>query len=100
VLERTDGRVERLAVPPDRTVLAAAEAAEVGLPFGCLTGACGTCTGRLLEGELEHRRPTRALKERHRADGYVLLCIAEPREDCRVRVGAEVQAELVSDPWR
>lgn len=100
VLERTDGRVERIAVGREQTVLEAAEAADLGLPFGCLTGACGTCTGRLLEGELEHRRPTRALKERHRADGYVLLCIAEPRGDCRIRVGADVQAELVSDPWR
>ena len=99
-LERADGASERLAASPDETVLEAAEAAGVGLPFGCLTGACGTCTARLLEGRVEHRRPPRALKQRHREAGYVLLCVAEPRSDCRLRVGAEVQAELVSNPWR
>ncbi len=99
-LKRADGGDERVEAAPDQTVLDAAEAAGVGLPFGCLTGACGTCTGRLLEGDLEHRRPARALKKRHREEGYVLLCIAEPRSDCHIRVGADVQAELVPNPWR
>jgi len=99
-LERADGSSDRVTATPDETVLDAAEATGVGLPFGCLTGACGTCTGRLLEGDIEHRRPARALKERHREAGYVLLCVAEPRSDCRIRVGADVQAELVPNPWR
>jgi len=72
----------------------------VGLPFGCKTGACGTCTARLLAGELRHRRPTRALKERHLADGYALLCIGRPRADCRIAVGKEVLASLVENPWK
>ncbi|WP_148258264.1 2Fe-2S iron-sulfur cluster-binding protein [Halalkalicoccus jeotgali] len=24
----------------------------LGVPYGCLYGACGTCTGRLLKGDL------------------------------------------------
>ena len=95
-----DGRTATVGVTSDQTVLAAAERADLGLPFGCLTGACGTCTAHLETGEVEHRRPTRALKQRHREDGYVLLCVAEPRSDCRVRVGAAVQRELVSNPWK
>ncbi|PSQ12605.1 ferredoxin [Halobacteriales archaeon QS_7_68_65] len=96
----TDEREERLSVEENRAILAAAERAGVALPFGCRTGACATCTGRLLDGRIEHARPPRALKERHREAGYVLLCIAEPRSDCRIAVGASVQAELVSNPWR
>ena len=95
-----DGRTETLSVPSTETILDAAEDAEVGLPFGCLTGACGTCTARLRQGEVEHRRPPRALKDRHLDAGYVLLCVAEPRSDCCLSVGARVQAELVADPWK
>ena len=98
-LEWDDGRTVTLEVAAGQRVLAAAEAAGVSLPFGCRRGACGTCTGRLLDGELRHRRPPRALKQRHRDAGYVLLCVATPTTDCRVRVGAAVQDELVSNPW-
>ena len=84
----------------DESILEAAERAGVALPFGCRTGACATCTGKILDGRIEHARPPRALKERHLAAGYVLLCIAEPRTDCRIAVGADVQAELVSNPWK
>jgi ferredoxin len=51
------------------------------------------------ESELRHRRPPRALKQRHRDAGYVLLCVATPTAACRVRLGAAVQDELVSYPW-
>ena len=100
VLAWKDGRQETVTVDPSETILAAAEEADIALPFGCRTGACATCTGRLLEGKIEHRRPPRALKGRHLEAGYVLLCTAEPRTDCCIEVGAEIQAELVTNPWR
>jgi ferredoxin len=105
-LEWNDGRTRDLAVAADETVLEAAEDAGIALPFGCLTGACATCTGRLLSGApdagaaFDYRRPPRALKDRHREAGYVLLCVATPRTDCRVAVGTDRQAELVDDPWK
>jgi ferredoxin len=97
---RGGDRVETVTVSAGETVLAAAEAADIGLPFGCRTGACGTCTARLLDGDVSHRRPPRALKARHLADGYVLTCIAEPTADVHLEVGATVQADLVSNPWK
>ena len=100
-LEWRDGdRTETVAVGDGETILGAAEAAGVGLPFGCKTGACGTCTARLLEGAVDHRRPPRALKKRHLVDGYVLTCIATPTTDARLEVGAAVQTDLVSNPWK
>jgi ferredoxin len=95
-----DDQRETIAVSEDETVIDAAERVSCGLPFGCLTGACATCTGEVLSGTLEHRREPRALKPRHLEAGYVLLCIAEPRSDCRIRVGSDIQAELVSNPWK
>ncbi|WP_222915943.1 2Fe-2S iron-sulfur cluster-binding protein [Natrinema sp. SYSU A 869] len=118
-LEWPDGRTRTIEVREDETVLEAAERADIGLPYGCRTGACGTCTGRLLETDatepgdsdgdtggdyieaaFAYRRPPRALKDRHRDDGYMLLCIATPRADCRIAVGSRVQAELVDNPWK
>ncbi len=104
VLEWPDGRTRTIAVREDEAVLEGAERADIGLPYGCRTGACGTCTGRLLEGTAEaaitHRRQPRALKDRHLSDDYVLLCIASPRADCRIAVGASVHSELVENPWK
>lgn len=97
---RDSDRQETLTVAADETVLDAAEAAGVGLPFGCKTGPCGTCTARLLDGTLTHQRPPRALKDRHLDDGYVLPCIATPTTDARLEVGAEIQADLVPNPWK
>jgi ferredoxin len=95
-----DGRETTLTVEADQTVVEAADPAGVALPYGCLYGACGTCTGRHLDGALDHRDEPRALKDRHREAGYVLLCLAEPRSGCRVEVGATVQADLVPNPWK
>ncbi|SEO70473.1 ferredoxin [Halogranum amylolyticum] len=95
-----DGEETVVAATADQSILEAAERADVAVPFGCRTGACATCAGRVESGEVVHRRPPRALKRRHLDSGYVLCCIAEPRTDCAVVVGKDVAAELVSNPWR
>lgn len=99
-LEWRDGREEVVRVSEDETVLETAEAADVALPFGCRTGACGTCVGRLVDGDVSCVRPPRALKSRQREEGYVLCCVARPLTDCRIRVGAEVLTGLASNPWQ
>jgi len=99
VLTWRDGSEEALAASDDETILEAAESAGTSLPFGCRTGACVSCVGRLVEGDVDYVRPPRALRARHDEAGYVLCCIARPRADCRIVVGADVQTELVSNPW-
>lgn len=98
-LEWPDGREETVSATGTQTVVEAAEDAGIALPIGCRTGACATCVGQLLEGRIDHRRRPRALKPRHHEEDYVLLCIAEPRTDCRLRVGSAIQRELVTNPW-
>jgi ferredoxin len=99
-LDWRDGPCRTIEVNSTQTVVDAAERAGLHLPYGCLYGVCGTCTGRLIAGNLVHVERPRALKPRHSEEGYVLLCIATPRSDCHVEVGATVQADLVSNPWR
>ncbi|QLG61895.1 2Fe-2S iron-sulfur cluster-binding protein [Halorarum salinum] len=92
-----DGR-EATVTATDETLLEAAEHADFSLPFGCRTGACATCTGRLLDGDSTHVRQPRALKQRHRDDGYVLLCIARAKNDSAVEVGVDVHNDLLENP--
>lgn len=99
-LEWRDGHEATIDVAEAETVIDATERENLGVPYGCLYGACGTCTGRLLEGDLVHVQRPNGLKPRHRRDGYVLLCVASPHSDCRVEVGAEIQADLVPNPWK
>ncbi len=99
-LDWRNGKTERIRVTDAESVLDAAEREGVGLPFGCRIGACATCTGRLLSGEVEHERQPRALKSEFLADGYVLLCIARPKTDCRIEVGTGVHSDLVTNPWK
>jgi ferredoxin len=99
-LVRPDGGTETLRVSGDETVVEAAERAGVAVPYGCLYGVCGTCTAELLDGELCHKKPPRALKRRSLDAGYVLPCIATPESDCRLRVGHGIQAEAVGVPWK
>ena len=112
-LERTDGPTETIDVDDDETVLDAALRAGIRLPYDCRKGTCIACVGRLLEieGENEgshppdpadavaYQRSPEALTDGEQADGYVLLCIARPRADCRIEVGPRVRTEVGDSPW-
>jgi len=66
----------------DETVLAAALRNGIGLPYGCKNGACGTCRGKRLEGELLHKvHSSSALSAADEAKGYALFCSAIPQSD-------------------
>jgi CDP-4-dehydro-6-deoxyglucose reductase len=80
VTVRPSGRT--FSVENDETVLEAALRSGVGLPYGCKNGACGTCRGRLLEGELIHRvHSSSALSSEDEAKGFALFCSSRPLSD-------------------
>lgn len=64
------------------TVLAAAIRTGVGLPYGCKNGACGTCKGKLISGEVTHgAHQEKALPVAEEQNGYSLFCCAVPHSD-------------------
>ena len=66
----------------DETVLEAALRSGVVLPYGCRNGACGTCKGRLLSGEIRYRDITlTGITPEERESGSVLFCQALPASD-------------------
>jgi len=65
---------------PGQSVLAAANAADVGLPQSCGEGACGTCRVRVLAGAYE--TDTRGMfSSGELAEGWRLACQTLPTED-------------------
>lgn len=72
----------QFACDADETVLAAAMRAGVGLPYGCKNGACSSCKGKVVSGDITHKpHQRRALTEEEEAAGMSLFCCAIPHSD-------------------
>lgn len=88
-----------LAVPDDRPLLDALEAAGLHLPYGCRYGACITCAAWLVSGAVDHSYGRAcALRADQMQRGYILPCIARVRSDCVIEAGP--RPELYRNPFR
>lgn len=64
----------------------------VMLPYSCKNGTCGSCKGIIESGEVHYPfHPPLALEKSDFADGYGLMCQAEPIEDLVIQV-REIEA--------
>lgn len=90
------GRV--LEVSEDQTILDVCEANGLPLPVACRYGGCITCAGRLVSGSVRQPKGT-ALNRRQSQAGYILMCVAHPKEDCVVEVGVESHTDLYQNPF-
>jgi len=80
VTVRPSGR--SFTVEGDETVLAAALRQGIGIAYGCKNGACGTCRGKLIEGQLAHGPHSKsALSAEDEAKGLALFCCSRPQGD-------------------
>jgi toluene monooxygenase electron transfer component len=63
------------------------------VPYECATGTCGTCRGRVVEGEAQvdwNEAPGFAKLKRDKGD--ILMCQARPTGECRLRIPANVSS--------
>lgn len=64
------------------TILEAALREGFVIPYGCRNGACGTCKGKVLAGEVDYGKyQEQALPEADKRQGYALFCQAHPLSD-------------------
>ena len=74
------------------------------ISYGCRNGACGTCKGKVLSGEVDYGSyQTSALSDSEKRAGFALFCQAQPRSDvvieCR-EVGATKDIQIRTLPAR
>ncbi|MFC4274759.1 CDP-6-deoxy-delta-3,4-glucoseen reductase [Achromobacter aloeverae] len=82
-------------VESGQTVLDAALAAGIVLPYSCRSGACSTCKGKVVSGEFDAGPyPAQVLAPEEMAAGYTLLCQARPSSDLLVE---STEVRLASD---
>ena len=70
----------------------------VDLPYGCEYGGCITCAAKLIEGEVDQRSQV-ALNNRQIKNGYVVLCVARAKTDCKIEIGVESHDKLYRNPF-
>ncbi len=91
-------------VDEGESVLTAALRQGYILPYGCKSGACGTCKGKLLEGSVDYGvYQKKALPDFERALGKALFCQAKPLTDLVVEartVGAAKGIQIKTLPCR
>lgn len=66
--------------PEDGVLLDFVERLGVKAPFSCRTGMCGTCSQRVISGEVAYVRETVAAPKQ----GHVLICSAIPRSQLKL----------------
>ncbi|VFR34671.1 2-polyprenylphenol hydroxylase and related flavodoxin oxidoreductases / CDP-6-deoxy-delta-3,4-glucoseen reductase-like [plant metagenome] len=80
-----------------QTLLDAALAAGIVLPYSCRNGACSTCKGKVVSGDFEAGgTPAQILSPEEIEQGYTLFCQAHARSDMvleskEVRLASDIQ---------
>jgi CDP-4-dehydro-6-deoxyglucose reductase len=82
---RQSGR--QFQVEPDEPILNAALRQGIGLPYGCKNGACGSCKGTIVSGNVEQRaHSSSALSNDEKTRGMALLCCSTTNGDLEIDV--------------
>lgn len=82
---RPSGR--QFPVETGETILSAALRQGIGLPYGCKNGACGSCKGLVIDGQIEQGpHAASALANDEKTRGFALVCCAQAESDIELQI--------------
>jgi CDP-4-dehydro-6-deoxyglucose reductase, E3 len=82
-------------VRPSQTILEAAIESGINLPYGCRTGSCGSCKGKVISGKVMHDDyQGNAMTDAELNAGSALFCCARPLEDLVIDVREPMEAGI------
>ncbi|MBR8826640.1 MAG: 2Fe-2S iron-sulfur cluster binding domain-containing protein [Gomphosphaeria aponina SAG 52.96 = DSM 107014] len=87
LVNEEQGLRKTIEVRGDEYIQEAAERQGLSLPISCRAGACVSCTGKLISGEVDQDHIF--LKPKELDAGYLLLCKSYPMSDCVIKTHQE-----------